>query len=322
MRAVPTLEATTEELAGVMRRAHVEQLSLALRARAPSRAQAAGALPTTTRSMAAPTDDSAGAGPPRPLRVRASARSVAVVDARNELARVDAGWTLAETGRRLADAGALLPVARPLPASSWAVACAAAPFLVDAWVHSAQGVTCAGDAWDTPRAPRAAAGPSLLGALTCRPPLAVATALSIRVAPIGRAMVERLECADVLQAARRVAELLDAGRAFSVDALGSVVLVLQTPSASEGPSPSARAAFAHRGAGRSGAFNGSVSLTPGDVRAMAEALHAGARVVAAPFMGRVGALVQSQVVVPIVETEQAARSMVAALAAGAHGGAS
>ena len=161
----------------------------------------------------------------------------------------------------------------------------------------------------------------------------------------GNAVVLRESHASTRDVAVRVRELLDEGRAFSVDAFGKTVLVLAggpipsgqgassstmtvtasptargsaahatssnanassthanpsvNPSANANAHANVRASrgaierlFGHEGNGRRASFARSVSFAPGDLDAMTRALDQGHRVVAAPFMGRCGALVR------------------------------
>lgn len=241
---------------------------------------------------------------PDPRRLRLDARhAVASLDATNALLDVDGAMTLPAIARRAAHHGAIFPLARPLPPLSLLQACALLPYFVDAYVQQASLLTAAGDPAETPRAPRAAAGPSLLGAVCSRPPLALVARARVRVALATHVVVRREALPSARAAADRVRALLDDGRAFAVDVFGGTVLHLgpattaTTTAATTAATTVAtramtapRTDFAHRGAGRRPSFSHAVSLAPGDVDEMTRILDGGGRVVAAPFMGRCGAL--------------------------------
>lgn len=285
---------TTDDLAVALRRAHVQRSPLVFR-------------PTTDPGSAV-------------LRVLPGRGGGVKLDAHNALVTLDAGLTLPATVRSMTRLGVVFPLARPLPPLSWSAACAALPYVVDALVHSARGLTSAGDPWETPRAPRAAVGPSLLGALCARPPLAVATELTVRVALGQHTRVERCVLPDAAAAARRVRHELDTARALAVDALGATVLVLHAAAGQHG---AGAVSFAHAGAGRAALFTHSESVLPGDVARMADALAHGARVVAAPFMGRAAVLRRMAEHLPLFFVEDAAEKLAErlALGAGRQGGA-
>jgi hypothetical protein len=282
-----TIDARTRELVEVLRRARVESRPLALRAD--------------------PRDASVTT-----LRLIPSRESQVTLDGHNGVAEVDAGLTLSAVARRLDRLGAIFPLARPLPPMSVALACAALPFFVDTYVQQATALTLDGDAWDTPRSPRAAAGPGLLMALCAHPPLAVAVRARVRVLTTTHAVVVREEHADVRAAARRIHELVEEGRAFTVDACGSTLLVLAGASLKRAGAwtPSA---FTHEGRGRRASFARAESLVAGDVPATAHALERGARVVAAPFMGRVASLWRGFEAIPVVEVRRGIASLADAL---------
>jgi hypothetical protein len=246
---------TAAELPGLLRRARVDGAPVALRA----------------------------------LRINTRGADV-TIDAHNAIAEIDGALTLSAAARRIARLGAVFPLARPLPPMTLMEACAALPLLVDAWVQQATILTADGDAADTPRAPRAAMGPSLLGALCSRPPLAIALRARVRIALAAHATVRQEQLASTRHVAVRVAELLEQGRAFSVDAFGTSLLVLGDPLPSPCSSVALGARFAHEHHGRRPSFARAVSFAPGDIEAMAGALGEGGRVVAAPFIGRCGAL--------------------------------
>lgn len=301
------IEARPRELVDVLRRARVEGRALALRGPSSAPSPPGAAL----------------------LRLVAGKDAHVTLDGHNSVAEIDGALPLVVAARRLERLGAVLPLARPLPALSVAAACAAMPFFVDACVQQASGLTFDGDEWESPRAPRAAAGPSLLGALCSRPPLAVAVRVRVRVLIATHAVVVREEHADANAAARRVRELLEEGRAFAVDACGTSVLVLagsQLPLASSpgsslgpsaGPGRALASPFAHAGLGRRAAFARSESLPAGDAAGMADALSRGARVVAAPLMGRAASLWRGFEPIRVLETRRGVHALAEALAAAA-----
>ncbi len=281
------LDTRPNDLIELLRRARVEGTPLALRA--------------------PPGTDSAI------VRLVAGREATVSLDGHNGIAEIDGALTLSSAARRLERMGAVFPLARPLPPLSLAVACAALPFFVDAYVQQVEAITFDGDPFDTPRAPRAAAGPSLIAALCTRPPLALAVRARVRVLLTTHAVLHREEHDNVRAAAARVRALVDDGRAFTVDACGTSVLVLGGAGrATSLPAES----FTHEGRGRSASFSRSRSLRPGDEDAVAAALDEGARVVAAPFMGRVAALSRGFEAIPVVEVERGVRAVADALVKG------
>jgi hypothetical protein len=220
-----------------------------------------------------------------------SARDDVAVQSENGLAEVSAALSLPRLRRLLRARGVVLPFARPLPPLLVHEACARLPFFLDSFVASADLVTTSGARCGTPRAPRSATGPDLLGALCTSPPLAVAERVRLRVLDTRLARVQVRTCSSAASAAAALCELLEVGRAFSASAAREGegvfrVLALGGPAAFEAEGEPA-AAFAHRARLR---VRSATSLVPGDERAMVAALEAGARVVAAPAMGRAGVL--------------------------------
>jgi hypothetical protein len=257
------------------------------------------------------------------LRPRPSDEPI-IVDHDNGLVDVDAALTLPALGRLCHARGMMLPLARPLPPLTVQEACARLPIFLDAFVASVDGLTADGAPFSTGRAPRAATGPDLLGALVTSPPLAVAVRARVRVIEGRAARTLREEHVSARDAAARVGELTELGRAFSVEAtrLGPgafEVLALggagALPDADDHPETPR---FAHSSRAR---VTGARMLVPGDQRALAEALTSGARVVAAPFMGRVGALVADGTVPRVPRLDDAVAALAAALAGGPAGGA-
>ena len=105
-------------------------------------------------------------------------------NAHNGLVDVDARLSLNAIRRQLEAQGLTLPLPRPLPAGPlWRVAIAA-PFVVDALVHSGDLVTTEGALLQTPSAPRHAAGPSLLHLVAGPSPLALLVRARLRTVPL------------------------------------------------------------------------------------------------------------------------------------------
>jgi hypothetical protein len=285
------LDARPDKLVETLRRAHVEGAAIALRA--PE------------------------AGDTAVVRLIAGKDARVTLDAHNGLAEIDGALPLGASARRLEQIGALFPVARPLPPAPLAIAAAAVPYLVDAFVASGDALTFDGDALTTPRAPRSAAGPALLYAVCTRPPLALLVRARVRVLLASHATSWREELSSARAAAERVCDLVEDGRAFAVDACGATVLVLAAAGVPAPPS-AIPARFAHFGHGRSTAFAHSRSLAPGDVDAMEAALRTGARVAGAPQIGRVAALERGLEVLPVVDVATATRHLAAALTAAAR----
>lgn len=213
----------------------------------------------------------------------------------DSLVEVDASLPLALIARRCRESGWLFPLPRPLPPLSLAAACARMPFLVDAYLASAEAVTSGGLPFGTGRAPRAATGPDLLGALCSSPPLATCLRGRVRVLDekSARQSVERFT--DVVGALGRLLALLEEGRAFAalvapVDG-GYRVRALGGPASLPDGEPASSRVF---GEGALGRVTSACSLAPGDEAAMREALEAGRALVAAPFMGRVAALLDDE----------------------------
>lgn len=234
------------------------------------------------------------------------------VDAPNGLVDVDAGATLPLLARLCRAQGLVLPLARPLPHLSLQAAVALAPIVLDALVHSLDAVTLDGLRFSTPMAPRAAAGPDLAGAVAARPPLAVLLRARLRVFSSAHAACEREVFPSTAAAAARVVALLEEGRALSVDAVGATVLALVGTGSPrrEPPVEPASAPFAHQGRPR---FSSGRSLVPGDVEAVAHALARGERVIAAPLMGRVGALSTDKPSILLGDEAAAAAALAGAL---------
>ena len=284
-----TLDARPKDLVEVLRRARVEGMPIALRA------------PAGTDAVL--------------VRLVAGSDATVTLDGHNSVAEIDGALTLSSAARRLERKGAIFPLARPLPPLSLAAACAALPFFVDAFVQQAQAVTFDGDLIDTPRAPRNAAGPSLLAALCARPPLALAVRARVRVQLTTHAVVVKEEHASPRDAAYRLRALVDEGRAFCGDACGSTVLLLAGAGVAR-HSSAVSSPFTHEGRGRRASFSRSQSIAPGDVDAMADALEKGARVVVAPFMGRAASLWRGFEAIPVSEVSRGVRDIADALARG------
>jgi hypothetical protein len=213
------------------------------------------------------------------------------IDAHNGLADVDARLTLRAIGAALWARGFWLPLLRPWAAVPlWRLAIDF-PFVVDALVQRGALVTIDGDAIDTPRAPRHAAGPSLLHAVCGPTPLCLLSRATLRVVPRERAELLVTTHDTVAAAAHAVVELTAEARAFAVDACGARVLVLR------GGEGRARGPTLARGVAHDALVRrarASRSINPGDVIAIEHALQMGRRVVAVPFMQR-AAIVHAKV---------------------------
>lgn len=222
-------------------------------------------------------------------RVVTSETPLPVWERGDGLVRVDARWSLQQVARYCRDHNWIFPVARPLPALSLAQFCVRFPFFADAFVAGASGVV-AGAPVTTPNAPRAAMGPDLLGGLMTGRPLFEPHSLQIRVFEAARTSLRRERFSSVHAAAMRVVDEINEGRTFCLEAFagneGVVILFLEAARPEQEPlrvpsqwawSPGARA---YRG----------ISLCPGDMAAVAACLNKRERIVAAPFMGRVGSL--------------------------------
>lgn len=203
---------------------------------------------------------------------------------------VDASWTLAQAARYCREQQWIFPLARPLPAMQLREACRVYPIFADAFVAQITG-DVAGESLATPSAPRAAMGPDLVGGVMTELPLFQTRAMYIRVFDAARTRIRRENFDSTLSASEAMVREMLEGRAFAIDAFfeqGTVQMsVLEAASFSEQIPAAPKTAFVSslRIRPRQGK-----SLFPSDVSAISEALQNQARVVAAPFMGRVGQL--------------------------------
>ncbi len=238
--------------------------------------------------------------------VGARARADVRFSSENSLADASASLSLPVLARLCRERGYLFPLARPLPPFTLAEACTRLPFLVDAYVSSLDAVTPAGALLSTGRAPRAATGPDLVGAVCARPPLATCVRARVRVldAKTARSSVARV--ATVTDAIERVRALHDEGRAFAIAAFRArdragrerfVVRAVGGPAAFSRRPGAEHAGLPSEPVGRAGfadveapSFRFARSILPGDEEVMREALTSGARVVGAPLMGRLALL--------------------------------
>jgi len=220
-------------------------------------------------------------------------RSV-VIDADNGLADVDARLSLAAIGHRLKQQGYWLPMLRPWSAMPlWRLAMTA-PLVVDALIQRGTLVSVDGDVIDTPRAPRHAAGPSLLHGLCARPsPTALLVRAHLRVVPRTHARLVVTDHGSADAAARAFVAVTDAARAVCVEAFGTSLAVLADD---HGAVHNDVDVDSDRGSawGRvSSRVVGSRSIGPGDRPAIVKALCAGQRVIGVPFMQRAGVLLST-----------------------------
>lgn len=234
------------------------------------------------------------------------------LDPHNNLAEVDARLPLAVVARRLHERGWVMPLARPLPWMSLMTACATVPFITEAIVQQADIVSVDGDVFDTPRAPRHAAGPSLLHGVCTRPPLGLVLRARIRVFPTSHVVVVREEPGDANAAARRLQELIEEGRAFFAEARGGSVLSLRGAAGGTG-GHELHGPPAWSEGRRHAVFRSGRSLFFGAVDDMTAALHDGDRVVAAPFMQRVGVLTRHPLDTAVVDLGRAVTHLADAL---------
>jgi hypothetical protein len=277
-------------------------------------------------------------------RVARDDASAVVVDVHNGLIDVDARLSLPAIAKRAAALGYWLPVLRPLPSMPlWRVA-PQYPFYVDAVVQSATLISVDGDVFATPRGPRHSAGPSMLHATTTAPPFAFLVRARLKVTSIVHSGVEVVDCGSVDDAARALRDIVDDARVFGVEAFGSRLLRLggavpsSTTSTSTTSTPTSatttttttttqtttRAAPPQTPwATAATAVRRSRSLPPGDLVAIREALHAGQRVCAVPFMQRVAALdaVDVDARADVKDVRAAAQAFANALRTGATRGA-
>jgi hypothetical protein len=239
-----------------------------------------------------------------------------VIDADNGLADVDARLSLRAVGDALSRRGYWLPLVRPwAPVPLWRLVMDA-PFVVDALVQRATLVSADGDAVDTPRAPRHAAGPSLLHAVCGPAPLAWLARATLRIVPRTHAHLVVTDHGSAAAASAAVVAVTGAARAVAVDAFGTRVAVLAADHAvdavDDGHSPPVE-----RGAAwgtMSARARASVSIGAGDRAAIARALLAGHRVAAVPFMQRAAVLHARPSTTPrLVDVTAAAAALAAAI---------
>ena len=218
-------------------------------------------------------------------------RSV-VIDVDNGLADVDARLSLSAIGHRLKQQGYWLPMLRPWSSMPlWRLAMTA-PFVVDALIQRGTLLSVDGDVIDTPRAPRHAAGPSLLHGLCARPsPTALLARAHLRVVPRTHARLVVTDWGSANAAARAFVTVTDAARAVCVEAFGSHLAVLADDHGAADVDVDSDRGSAW--GSMSARVMGSRSLGPGDRPAIVKALCAGQRVVGVPFMQRAGVLLST-----------------------------
>ena len=206
------------------------------------------------------------------------------VDAHNLLAHVDAADTLLSLARSLAAQGFVLPLARPLPRIAMLRAAVALPFVIDALTQQITGAALDGSPFETVAAPRSATGPSLVAAVSTRPPLATLMRARVRVARQAQSRIFVAELATERDAAQLLLEVAHEARALAVEAVGSRVIGLigtGTRSALSRYEPVGE--FVHP---RGGWLSSTRSIGALDGEAILHALGRGERVLCAPFMGR------------------------------------
>lgn len=199
------------------------------------------------------------------------------VDNENCLLDIPGGVTLREAARFAHANGFAFPVGDPVPDLALSDACFAMPAFVDAFVAHAELVTHDGVRLSTPRAPRSATGPDLLGLAIIDPPLAVVVRARVRVCPLEIARTREELHATPLDVASRVRSLLHEGRAFVVEAARLRVRVL---------GPGAANARAVDDTGTFPEVRGARAIVASE-DALVDALIGGARIIASPLMGRV-----------------------------------
>jgi hypothetical protein len=201
------------------------------------------------------------------------------LDIHNGLLEIGGGVRLPDAARFATDQGYAFPLADSVPDLTLTDACFRIPPFVDAFVASAELVSLDGVRATTPRAPRSATGPDLLGLALVDPPLAVVVRARVRVFPMGSAHARDEHHSTPLEVAMRVIELMHDGRAFVVEAAKSRVRVLG-PASTHARAVDDRVVMPH--------------VTSGHTIVMSEdavlrGLAAG-RVCASPYMGRLAVL--------------------------------
>ena len=253
------------------------------------------------------------------LRLRApsaTSEGAIVIDADNGLADVDARLSLRAIGAALAARGWWLPLLRPWAALPLWRLVMDAPFVVDALVQRGVFLSLDGDAVDAPRAPRHAAGPSMVHALCGPTPLALVARATLRVVPRTHAHLVVTDHGSVAEATAAFVAVTEAARAVTVEAVGTRVAVLAAEHVS-GAVDDGHSMPRERGASwgtMPARASASVSIAPGDRPAIGRALLAGRRVVAVPFMQRAAILqARSSTKFRLVDVASASAALAAAL---------
>jgi hypothetical protein len=253
------------------------------------------------------------------LRLRApsaTSEGAIVIDADNGLADVDARLSLRAIAAVLAARGWWLPLLRPWAAVPLWRLVMDAPFVVDALVQRGVFLSVDGDVVDAPRAPRHAAGPSMVHALCGPTPLALVARATLRVVPRTHAHLVVTDHGSVAAASAAFVAVTEAARAVAVDAFGTRVAVLAAEHAADAVDdghsmPAERGALWGTLPARARA---SVSIAPGDRPTIGRALLAGRRVVAVPFMQRAAVLQSRPSTTPrLVDVPTAAAAFAAAV---------
>lgn len=202
------------------------------------------------------------------------------LDVHNGLLEVGGGVRLVDAALFAREQGYAFPLGDSVPDLTLTDACFRMPPFVDAFVASAELVTSEGVRATTPRAPRSATGPDLMGLALVDPPLAVIVRARVRVFPLGTAHARDELHSTPLEVAMRVVEIMNDGRAFVVEAARGRVRVL-------GPAPASA-----RGVSDATVLprvSGGRSIVVSE-NTVLQGLVTGGRVLASPYMGRLAIL--------------------------------
>lgn len=239
--------------------------------------------------------------------------TVARFSASDLLLDVDGGATLEQARDAAAANGAYFPLLAAPGDRSIAVLASTHPLFVDGFVSHVDAIDLQGRDVSTPAAPRSAQGPDLLGALLCRPPLALCARARIRCASMTTMSMFHVQTQSADEAAAAVLHLVREAHAFSVWAQGTVVTLIakEIPKALR-PMAADDVAFGVPAAAMGGAM-----LSPFHLAPMVAALEEGAGIAAAPQMGRVSRTTAATSS-PLVTAVDAAEAIHAGLVQGAQ----